>query len=268
MTTIDGMEQSKYQGRPGECYRFATGERVWTWTSAQREMSIPAGRFRPETIRRSGAEYSQEDNTESIEVTVPRNNPVAALCIPIPPTPGIGLTIYRGPRDTPASFTAVWTGKVTSARLVGSEAVLRCATVAQSMKREFPTVAYQRQCPLVTYSAECGANATAFRDIINVTSISGRVLTSAGFGLRADGWFANGGFVIAPDGTQRFITDHVGNDVTLLAPFLDLNPLDDVQAFRGDDRSYETCRDVFGRLDSHLGFHLIPSRDPFKDRID
>jgi uncharacterized phage protein (TIGR02218 family) len=267
MTTLDELEESQAEGRPGECYRFASGSSVWTWTSADRQLAIPAGSFTPATIRRSRAEYSQEENTESIEVTVPRNNPVAALFIRLPPTNEVGLTIYRGPRDDVDEFIAIWQGRVTSARFVGSEAILLCATVTQAMKREVPTLAYQRQCPLVVYSAECGADPTTFRDVVTITTVSGRTLTSNDFDLRADGWF-DGGMIVGPDGTPRFVVSHVGDTVTLLSPFLDLDPLDVVDAYRGCDRTLPTCRDVFGRLEAHIGFHLIPTRNPLEGRID
>lgn len=267
MTPLADHEESTYQGKPVECYRFSTGAEVWRHTSADVRVVLPAGTFDPASISRSGTGYSEEENSQTIEIEVPRNHPVAALFVGYPPSIPVGVIVYRAHRQELDSFVPYWTGKVISSRTLGSSAFLLCGSLLHSLKRRVPVLSYQTPCGLILYGAECGANSTAHRTLVTITTVNGRTLTSADFDALPDGSL-DGGTIVAPDGTPRFVTSHVGDTVQVIARFPNLVSLDVVEAFDGCDRLEPTCSGKFGRLDSHMGFSRFPLRNPFDGRVD
>ena len=79
--TYDASEKSRYTGQPVECYRFTQGGNIWRVTSADRDITLPVGVFEPLAVTRGEFDFSQEDSGETLEITVPRDHPVAALFI-------------------------------------------------------------------------------------------------------------------------------------------------------------------------------------------
>ncbi len=265
--TFDARERSRSSGQPVEGFRFAQGSHLWLYTSADRKITLPAGAFTPEAITRSELDFSQEDTGESIEFTIPRTNPVAALFIGDLPSTPVWVTVYRAHRGDEDLAVTVFSGKVIRARFEESEAILTGASLMAMLARTVPTLAMQTPCNHVLYSAPCGANPTASRDQITVTSVDGATVVSNDFATRPDQWF-RGGRLESADGETRFIADHIGNTVTLISPLPGLASLDVVWAYWGCDHLETTCRDKFDNLVNHLGWSRLPGRNPFVGRID
>jgi len=267
MPTYDERENQTYEGQPVECYRIVHGETVWLYTSAAEEITLPTGVFVPEVLTGKEASFSQEDSDDIREVSVPATNPVAQLFVGEPPTAPVWITAFaahRGDESNPVSF---FTGKVTRARVTGSEAVLVATNIEALIERNVPVIQMQAPCNHVLYSAECGADPTACRDSVTVTTVDGVTVTSNDFALRSDQWF-RGGRLVSLDGEMRFIGNHEGDTVTLLSPMPGLASLDQVWAYWGCDRLESTCRDKFSNLDNHMGWSRLPGRNPFRGRID
>jgi len=267
MSTYDEREKQRYGGMPVECYRFAQSENLWLLTSADREITLPIGRFTPETITRSACDFSKEDSAQSMDVILPRTSPVAALFIGNVPSSPLWLTIYRAHRGDESEYVAAFTGRVVSARFTESEVHLAATSITSFFSRNVPVVQMQTPCNHVLYSAECGANPTSCRDSITVTTVDGVTIVSNDFGLRADHWF-RGGRLETADGESRLIAEHVGDTVTLISPVPGLASLDVVWAYWGCDHLESTCQSKFGRLENHLGWSRIPGRNPFGGSID
>ena len=111
----------------------------------------------------------------------------------------------------------IFSGKVVRARFEESEAILTGASLMAMLARTVPILAMQTPCNHVLYSAACGADPTACRDLVSVTSVSGATVVSNGFALRPDQWF-RGGRLETASGETRFIVGHQGNTVTLISP--------------------------------------------------
>jgi uncharacterized phage protein (TIGR02218 family) len=267
MSTYDERENERYEGQPIEGFRFVQGERVWLYTSADQEITLPIGVFSLETITRSILEHSKEDSGEQMEITLPVTNPVAALFIGDVPSSPVWVTVYRAHRGDEAETVTIYSGKITRARYRGSEAILVGTSVGAMMTRTVPVLEMQTPCNHVLYSEECGANPTACRDDITVTTVDGVTVTSNDFALQPDQWF-RGGRLQTTGGEMRFIADHVGDTITLISPLPGLVSLDEVYAFWGCDHLEATCASKFGRLDSHLGWSRLPTRNPFTGGID
>jgi uncharacterized phage protein (TIGR02218 family) len=265
--TFDARETSQYGGQPLEGYRFVQGEDVWLFTSADREVTFPIGRFLMETISRGEIKQSQEDSASTLEVTLPVGNPVAALFIGEVPSSPVWLTQFRAHRGDETEAIAVFSGKVSRVSFAGSEATLTAVSIASGLLRVVPLLQMQTPCNHVLYSAECGANPTTSRDVITVTTVEGREVASADFALRADGWF-NGGRLENAVGDMRFIVEHIGDTVKLLSPLPGLVSLDECLAYWGCPHLEDVCESKFNRLVAHLGWSRIPGKNPFRSRLD
>lgn len=265
--SYDATETSRHSAKPVEGFRFVQGPNTWLFTSADVPITLPIGVFDKETIQRSETSFSEEEHGEQLDVTLPRNNPVAELFIHDLPSTPVFLTVFRAHRGEEEDELAIFTGKVIRASFKGSEAVLTCASLVAVLDRPVPSLAMQTPCNHILFSAECGANPSASRDPITITTVDGVTVTSSDFALRDDQWY-RGGRLVAPDFGTRFIADHVGDTITLLSALPGLESLDECWAYWGCDHLEASCADKYSNLDNYLGFSRIPGRNPFEGRID
>jgi len=267
MATYKDREESQHGGQPIEGYRFVQGSNVWLYTSADREITLPIGVFALETISRSEIKQTKEDSGETLSITVPVVNPVAAMFIGDVPSSPIWFTLFRAHRRDETEAIAIFSGKVTRASFRESSATLSATSIGAMILRGVPVLQMQSPCNHVLYSAECGANPTTCRDAVTITTVAGRTVTSNDFALRADGWF-NGGRLETAEGEKRFIAEHVGDTITLNSPMPGLESLDECFAYWGCSHLEATCDSKFSRLSSHLGWSRLPGKNPFKSRLD
>jgi uncharacterized phage protein (TIGR02218 family) len=265
--TFADLEESRYQGKPVECFRFVSGGLSWYYTSADRQVVIPMGTFEPETISRTEQDFSQEDVAATIEVRVPRINPVAALFIGELPSNQVVVQIIRAHRELLTDANFIFTGEVSRARFEGSEATLICTGLLKKLERQVPTIMVQGPCNHVLYSTGCGVSPSTSRDSVLITTVTGATVVSNDFAVRADGWF-DAGRLVSPAGETRMIVSHVGNTVTLMSPMPGLASLDQCWAYWGCDHLEESCSFKFANLDNFLGWSRLPGVNPFVKRID
>lgn len=265
--SYDDRERARYSGQPVEGFRFAQGENLWLYTSADREIVLPAGTFTPETITRSELDFSKEDVSETMEFTVPAENPVAALFIGDLPSSPVWIRAYRAHRGDEDEAVAFFTGKITRTRFRGSEAILVGTSITALLTRSVPVLKMQTPCNHVLFSSGCGANPSSSRDGVTIGTVDGVTVTSSDFALRADGWF-DGGRLVSPDDETRFIAEHVGDTITLISPMPGLASLDECWAYWGCDHLETTCVSKFDNVVNHLGWSRLPNRNPFEGRID
>ena len=265
--TFDSREKSRYSGAPVECFRFAHGQSVWLFTSADREVVLPAGTFTPAVVQRSELDHSQEDGAGSVEVRIPLDLPLVSAFIGFVPATPVSVTIYRAHRTEESDYKATFVGTVASVVFEGSEAVLTCSPISGTFRRRVPGQTFQSQCNHPLYGPGCGLDRNSFRDVCTVGSVSGSTVTSTDFGARANGYFTNGWLEDPATGEVRWIVDHVGSTVTLMNPFPALAGGQTVNAFAGCDRTEATCAAKFNNLVNHLGFPRVPGRNPHDGSI-
>ncbi|HEY6108688.1 MAG TPA: phage BR0599 family protein [Gemmatimonadales bacterium] len=262
--TLDTREKQIYGGQPTEFYLFTQDATVWRYTSADRELLVGSDFYRPEILKRDQMDFSQEEGAATVEVRLPRENPVAQLGISYtPPTP-VELLISRRHRGD-SEVISWFNGQVTAWRFEGSEAILTCAPISQTLKRKVPSLVQQSQCNWTLYGTGCTVDRAAFKTTAVVDAITGATITaSPEFGAQVDGWFTNGYVEIPTTKERRFIVDHVGNVLTLMSPFSSALEVGmSVDAYAGCDRTEATCAAKFANLVNHLGFARIPHRNPF-----
>lgn len=267
--TYDAKETSRHEASPVELYRFTHGSTIYLYTSSDEQQTDGSEVYDPTVISRSEINQSQEDNAGNIEVSVPRDNAVAALFIPYMPSTPVGLRILRQHRlDIDEEFIVAFVGKVLSCRFESdpSAAVLTCGPISEVFRRTVPGVIYQPQCNHALYSPGCGIDKLAFKVTGTVSAISGDTVTSTAFGAFANGWFNNGWLQKGND--VRWVIDHVGNVVTLMNPFQNLAVSDSVDAYPGCNRDEATCLSKFNNLANHFGFSRIPTKNPFNTSVE
>jgi uncharacterized phage protein (TIGR02218 family) len=255
-------EASAHDGQPVELYRFALGLDKWMFTSGQTEVVYQSENYEPAPIRRSGIEQGKEINRSGMDITLTRDNALAALFIASLPEGVVSVTLYRyHVTDTANEVIVLWKGRVGGARLSGSELVLKCEPIATSLKRPGLRARYQLLCRHALYSAGCGALKDSFRVDGNVMAVSGTTVQVAAAGTRPDGYFVAG--MLQTDEGARMIVGHSGVNLTLVAPMPSLAVGDSVRLYAGCDHSTATCLNRFNNLANFGGFPYIPQKNPF-----
>jgi uncharacterized phage protein (TIGR02218 family) len=264
--TYDARETSICEGEPVECFRFTSGARAWLYTSADQAVSLPLGVFQPATISRGELEHSQEEISSEAEIHLPRTSEISAPFIAFVPTTPIGVSIFRAHRGGETDYVPIFIGVIGGVDFKGSEAVLRCVPISQSLKRNIPALAYMPACNWAVFSDDCGLDRGAWVDLVNVTTVVGNTITSNDFALRPDGWY-NAGYLQRANGDVRFVVAHDGAAVTVMSAFRDLAPLERISAYPGCAGSEGACATKFDNLRRHFGFPRIPTVNPSDGRF-
>jgi uncharacterized phage protein (TIGR02218 family) len=258
--SYDGKEQSQLGGAPVELYYFQSGSDYWCYTSGDVAVNYAGRDFTPAIITRGDIDESDEDQAGSLEITVLRNNNVAALFIPDLPIHPVTLQVYRFHRGD-SETVCFWSGEIASCEFSGSTVKLTGLPVSRAFRRNVPTLTFQSQCNWAVYSSQCGLDKGSYRVTAVITGVSGALLYAAAFATHPDGYFRSG-WVETAAGETHFITAHSGTGLTLLTPFRSLQPGDTVYAYPGCDRTLVACA-AFGNGVHFCGFPFIPTKNPF-----
>lgn len=262
-----------------ELYRFVEGSNVWTLTSADSDESYNGETYISTTIGRNEAESKNELSRANIEVSLDIDNPMARRWLRQIVDAVVTLTIFRKDLDT-SSVVVVWKGRLASVKPDVSAITLVFESIFTSLRRSGLRKRYQRSCPHVLYGRGCLLNKNDWATAGRMTAIAtnGLAITVPEAASFQDGYFT-AGMVEAPDGTLRFVTNHVGSTLTLIRPVDSLGEAFSqsgygvnyggfyggvpVNIYPGCNRSKETCQSKFGNLNNYGGFPFIPLKNPF-----
>lgn len=263
-------EESRQSGaEPIECYFFELGASSWSYTSADKEITIPgwSNPFAPAPIVAQREEHGSEDSCGGIVLTVPRALPCIGDFVAYMPANRLKLTVIQLHRKEPALIDEItpFRGWVVT---VGWEddglAKLTCRPVTYELDRPTAGICYQRQCNWSLFSPGCGVVSSQYTCEALVTAIVDNTISSPDFDAEPDGYF-NAGFVLW-SGQRRFVVEHLGPVLTLMSPFQGLTAGQWVVAYPGCDGTEAMCAARFSNLDRHLGFARVPWRNPHTRR--
>lgn len=275
-------EVSEFSGLLIEHYRFLTGSTELLYTSAPVAQTLSTGTaeqngtYTPTPISLGELEHVSDHSDFTIQIIVPRDNPVADLFKAYVPDAGVQVWVYR--KHTSDSEITTWfAGDVLDCTWKESEAVLTCQPNVGKMKRLGLWMRWQPTCNLQVYSTRCGVAPADFTNSVTVSVISGLTITVTGMPVVADGYY-NGGYVTDAAGTRRHIETHVGANLTLLLDLDGLAVTDTLDLTAGCDGQHTTCRSKFfpsggsfvagtGNILNFLGFFTTPDRNIFKDGL-
>lgn len=280
--SYSSVEISEYSGNLIEHFRFLVDATEYLYTSAPVDQTLTTGTadqngtYTATPISLSGLEHVSDHGDFTLQITVPRDNPVADLFKAYVPDAGVQVWVYR--KHTSDTEITTWlAGEVLDCQWRESEAVLTVQPNIGKMKRLGLSKRWQPQCNLQVYSTRCGVDPADFTDTVTVSAISGLDVTVTGMPVVADGYY-NGGYVTDASGTKRHIELHVGSVLTLLLDLDGLAVSDSLDITAGCDGQHTTCRSTFfpsggslvvgtGNILNFLGFFTTPDRNIFKDGL-
>ncbi len=264
--TYAARETSQAGGAPVELYLFRRGVETWAYTSGDVAETYLGDTYTPAPIQHSEPQLAErgKDGAQLI-VTVPRDNPIAALFRVFVPASRLSLTIFRHHRGD-AETVVQWTGRVRGVRWAGSTAELQCEGTDSMQKRPALRRGVGFNCEHMLYDRGCGLESTEYRSTGIMATVIGTTLQGAVFSGQPDGWWISG-FVRVAQQDYRMITAHTGDTVTILSPFEDLSAGDSIEVYAGCDRTFATCGSKFGNQARFGGWPFWPTKNPYKDGL-
>jgi hypothetical protein len=257
-----------------ELYRFVenNGTFIYTVTSSDRAEAYNAGfgneNYIPLAIGRDEVQGKGEMTKQNLTLSFPIDNPVArrwfASSVDFPLT----VTIFS--KSISDGVEIEWKGRLSSVSPKKNQFDFIFESVFTSMRRIGLRQLYQITCPHALYSKGCNLNKEQWAVSGPVTLVVNNVITMPVASGYASGYFTSGIFEDM-NGTLRFITAHVGNQLTLIRPMNDLIARVSqlgysgltCRIFPGCDRSAGTCNSKFNNILNHGGFPFMPKKNPF-----
>ena len=242
-----------------ELYKIEIGEgEIYYLTSFESNVDFQGDTYKATGVERSEHEHEREFDTDNIQVTIPITDFVVEYIVD-GPTEDIIITIVEVFLDT-SDFAERFKGKVINITVQGNGALLDVESASDSLRNNFPSQVYQAPCPYSLFDNRCGLNKEDFKESGAVTVLSeGFVLESTTLSGQDSGYFTNG--FCEYQKQKRWITNHVGNQVTIQYPFRGLIDNQNVDFFPGDDKKRPTCLEKFNNVDRWGGYNKIPLKN-------
>lgn len=275
MTSFATLEASRESSRPLEIYEISIGADQYRYTSNDADLTVGADVYTALAISRNNIEQGSDSQARNLILTVPGDNPFAALYRNVVPGQRASVNVWRLQRNEVPTFNTrilMFKGQVMSVRFPqdGYTAEIAVRSIEQALNRSIPRYTFMSMCNHILYSPACGADPLLHDVVGTVSAVSGNTITLPGANSKPDGFY-NGGYCRAVSGADdfRMILSHVGNVLTLLLPFAeDVNGAQ-VQAFAGCDHLVDgDCATVHDRVAEFGGFAFVPNRNPFQTGLD
>lgn len=252
-------ELSRFLGRPIEGYVFEWSSEVRRYCAGGRDV----GDYVATTITRGRFTLTRDMAKSDIQIRVPRDNEIAQMFVGWPPEHTIKVSVLRIHKQEPASYVAVWTGRVLSCTFSGDEASLSCESIYTSLTRAGLRATYQKKCRHFLYDGFCGLVESDWQaSLSSVTKTGERTMHSTPLGSQPDGYWI-GGILRRENGEMRYVVGHVGDGIVIEYPFKNFTGEEPLVVSAGCDRTIETCHSRFNNAINHGGFPYIKNKNPF-----
>jgi uncharacterized phage protein (TIGR02218 family) len=260
------LETSFAEGSELRLFLFETHDGVtkWGYTTNREPVTLSGVTYVPEVISATSMRQSASGDSNPVTITVPFDNPVAALHVPYLPYQPIKVMLLSVQRnDMTLEVKQGFSGKVTGFAMKDALIELLCAPTDE-LAQQVPWAVQKPGCVLATYSERCGVNMETFgMDVGAITSFAATTIQAAAFATKPDGWFRSGFIRNTATGETRFITEHTGDTIKVVYPFSDM-ALDLVlRAYAGDDHTAATCHAKFNNKVNYLGWDHSPTYNVF-----
>lgn len=252
--------------RYSEFIDFARGPQHWRYTSDDRPVIFGSQTFDTAPFKRGRITESFDASRGTLDIDVPLSLPILDLYRGTSPMSDIQVILYRKRKST-GTVTIRWIGIIGSVEFKTSIATVHGLPPASRLSGNGLNRRWAKQCDLLTYGAglgQCNKDPNVMRMDATLAFVSGATVRSLDFASKPDGWFS-GGWIQWAEGTaieRRFVTEHIGDTLTLLTPALAAVGRA-VVAFPGDDQTLQTCHEKFDNSDNYGGEPWIPEKNPF-----
>lgn len=264
-----------------DLFRMTEGGNVWTFTSSneaqtyQSPSAVAPEDYLPRVVGRSEIKDTSQFLKDTVDLVMPLMDSIGQHFLQSPIDYVAKLDIYT--KDEAGVYTTEWRGTLKDVKPDDKQIKLVFNSVFSANRTVGARPVFQRNCRHTVYSPQCGVAFDDFKLAANVTGLSsdGLTLTVAEAATKPNGYF-NAGVIVMPDGTMRYIRQHVGSSLTLIrfSPSL-------VQAWNdaplpksvpvfiapGCSQAMETCIAVFENWLNYGGFRNIPLKNPNSSSI-
>jgi len=222
------------------------GQDVYRYTTSPIEEELFFELYSPLDYQRDAPELSPELSQNQLTITMPRNIDFPSIFQKAAPRQQIFIIIYRKHRGASDSDAiSYWQGGIDGISFKGDIASIICSSLETLLKRGGLRYRFFAKCRFYLADGRCPVPATAITTETVITSASGSQVSSPDFDALPDGYFKFGELT-TPELESRFIVDHVGDTLTLIAPFPE-SPVNKLcKALAGCDYTPETCDSKFG----------------------
>lgn len=243
-----------------ELYTFTVAGNETFYTTHDESITHNFDVYLPRSIERSNLDNQDKIAPLRLTVKMPIDDTMAQA-VAIAPVEPIEVRIVRLILPTLDEFE-IFCGQIVDISIQDNFAQVTIESGTEIFKNEFPNFVWQARCQWSLFDVGCAIIEIDFEDLATVTlSVGGTVLTSAVFGTRTPPYYIGGHVRFETD--IKLITNHVGNDITLQAPFTAaLSDGKEVKAYPGCDKSRAVCIDPFDNFINFTGMANIPSRNP------
>ncbi|MEN6428594.1 MAG: phage BR0599 family protein [Phycisphaerales bacterium] len=261
----DEYEASLDTGEPYELHEFQIGETAVYYRYADAPADVDYGGNTFTACYCLGGEI-QEGATVLKDQTVVKvnwNNALALRWLQDPPEAIVHYVRYRGHGD---QVRAIYRGDVIQVafKQTSRKGDGRCAEItidpsSAATARSGLVNCYSRLCGVDLYSDLCGVDRDEYAFEGAIESVSGRVLTSATFGLKGADWWLGGDILVK--GHRRTVVAQSGDTVTIWPTLPEDVTGRPFTIWPGCDHLAATCASKFANSANFRGQKNIPDED-------
>ena len=261
------FETSLQNGQPIRLYQFQRGPIKWGYTTANQNITHQSITFRTIEggISDDGSRQTENTSSDMLTLTVPQSLDVAQMYRVVAPGQTIHLTVFDlHYGDT--GFLVSWMGFIVGVRFKDQiSASIQCKNLSASLERTGLRKAWGRLCQHQLYSDACRVQRNSYKAVANIDRLDGVNLGFAPAAGKSNGYYA-GGYIewMSQYGLeQRGIESHTGDLLTIYGGTSELSVGQEIAAFAGCDRLFETCKSKFNNTINYGGSPHMPGKSPF-----
>ena len=250
---------------PIELYKFTRGNTVYRIASCAQNIiheghTYYAGRY----VQRGPIEQSEDIFKNVVNFDFARSDSFASYYIQKASVAITYIEIVKM-EASDSSYIPFWKGRVAGVKTNGNKITMEAESSFTAQKRPGLRKVYELACNNTLYDQDCKALASAHQLFVDITDVTGNVITVTGLGAVADHYFT-GGMVTDLELNRYYISTQIGSALTTFFP-PDLEVDQAISIFPGCDHSYATCNSKFSNALNFGGFPWMPGKNPFNGSL-
>lgn len=266
---IADNELSVQDSMPIELYEISYTGNFWYYTSADTDVVMDGRTYRAMPITHPEIEPPVDADKAGLEVTFPRDVPVAEVFRIQPPSEIVSFTLLVQNYLIPGEYVVLWRGRIIDSNWNGPWVSFTVENVFSSLNRPGLRRRYSTTCPYALYGPQCRVSRDDFREISSILGVSGlSVQVSSAVG-KPDNYYA-GGYVtwvnvMNGNTEKRMVRESFGESGTLVLATIPIGIAGgiEISMYAGCDHLIATCDSKFNNKDNCGATPYIPTKNPF-----